>query len=271
MFRRPAARLVVVLILCGISALAARYYYQREAQSLRYLEGRALDPSRDSRPTQHTPSDVFDLTRLPADMQKVLGLILLMPLGALVTCFFHTIVGLKTYGTFTPTLLALSFAFSDWKTGLFILVSTLLVGLLTRSFLDRLRLLLLSRLSVLLTLVVCSVVFGASLLNYLDVKWSARMALLPMVIVTMLIERFYVTSQEDGIREALQQLAGTFVVGACCYAVLCWDSVAGWFLAYPELHLFTTAAMVAIGRYTGYQLLELIRFRDVEDFQHKES
>ena len=89
--------------------------------------------------------------------------------------------------------------------------------------------------------------------------------LLPMVILTMLVERFYVTTQEDGAREALQHLAGTALVGFCCYVVLCWETVAKLLLAYPESHCFSVALMVLIGRYTGYQLWEPWRFRDLVD------
>ena len=32
---------------------------------------------------------------------------------------------------------------------------------------------------------------------------------------------------------------------------------------YPELHLFTVAALILLGRYTGYRLTELWRFRDL--------
>ena len=86
-----------------------------------------------------------------------------------------------------------------------------------------------------------------------------------MVILTMLVERFYVTTQEDGARAALQHLAGTALVGFCCYLVLRWETVAKLLLAYPESHCFTVALMVLIGRYTGYQLLEPWRFRDFVD------
>jgi hypothetical protein len=32
--------------------------------------------------------------------------------------------------------------------------------------------------------------------------------------------------------------------------------------AFPEAHLVTIAALVLMGRYTGYRLSELLRFRD---------
>jgi len=208
------------------------------------------------------PSDILDLTRLPLEMQHVLSLVLLMPLGALVTSIFRNLIGLRTSGTFTPTLLALSFVFGDWRTGLVILVAAVVLGAATRYLIDWLRLLILPRLSIMLTLVVLCIVFGISTLDYCRVAPGVQAVLLPMVILTMLIERFYLTTQEDGAHVAVQHLAGTFVVGVCCYLVFRWEAVAALLLAYPEAHLFTVALLVLIGRYTGYQLFEFWRFRD---------
>ncbi|MCX7424514.1 MAG: hypothetical protein NTW96_02595 [Planctomycetia bacterium] len=211
--------------------------------------------------------DILDLTRLPLEMHEVLSLILLMPLGAVVTCIFRTIIGVKTSGTFTPTLLALSFVFADWRTGLLVFVAVIALGFTTRKVLDWLKLLMLPRLSIVLTLVVCCIVFAVSALDYLRLTPGSHAVLLPMVILTMIVERFYVTSQEDGLRVAIQLLAGTVLVGFFCYLVLRWESVARLLLAYPEGHFFTVAVLILIGRYTGYQLLEPWRFRDVADME----
>lgn len=215
---------------------------------------------------QHLP-DILDLTRLPLELQRVLALILLIPLGALVTCVFRNLIGLKTSGTFTPTLLALSFVFADWRSGLLVLAAAVVLGVAGRFLIDRLKLLMLPRLSVMLTLVVVCIVFGVSTLEYCRVALRSHAVLLPMVILTMLVERFYVTTQEDGAQTALQHLAGTGVVGFCCYLVLCWETVAKLLLAYPECHFFTVALLILIGRYTGYQLLEPLRFRDFAGVQ----
>jgi hypothetical protein len=87
--------------------------------------------------------------------------------------------------------------------------------------------------------------------------------LLPMVILTMTVERFFLASEEDGVRFALQLLAGTLVVAFCCYMVLKWKTVGHLLLVYPELHLFTIAVLIVLGRYSGYRLTELWRFRDL--------
>jgi len=206
---------------------------------------------------------VLDLARLPLEMREVLSLLLLLPLGALVTSIFRTIIGIRTFGTFTPTLIALSFVFADWRTGLGVFAVVLSLGLASRSALDRLRLLMVPRLSIILTLVVLCLVLAVSLLDYLKWTPSAQAVLLPMVILTMTVERFYLTTEEDGLGFAVQLLAGTLVVGFCCYGVLCWRAVGNVLMGYPEVHLFTIAALVLIGRYTGYRLTELWRFSDL--------
>lgn len=211
------------------------------------------------------PVDILDLTRLPVETHEVFALLLLMPLGALVTAVFRTIVGVNTFGTFTPTLLALSFVYADWRTGLLVFVTVLVMGLGSRTLLDRLKLLLVPRLSVILTLVALTMVFEVSLLDYLSLTPSAQAVLLPMVILTMTIERFYLTAEEDSPRYAAQLMGTTMLVAACCYMVLRWDAVGRLLLVYPELHLVTIAALILLGRYSGYRLSELWRFRDLAE------
>ncbi len=247
-----------------VRVMATRWMRDAEIEySLVRLPRASLGPTA----AEQRLSDILDLTRLPLALQRTLSLILLMPLGAMVTCIFRNIVGLKTSGTFTPTLLALSFVFADWRTGLVIAATTIVLGLVTRYLLDALKLLMLPRLSIMLTLVVLCIVYGISTLAYLQATPGTQAILLPMVILTMLVERFYLTTQEDGVATAVQHLAGTAIVGFCCYLVLCWDAVAELLLLYPEAHFFTVALLVLIGRYTGYQLFEPFRFRHFVDVQ----
>lgn len=209
------------------------------------------------------PAQVFDLTRLPVEMHEVLSLLLLLPLGALITAFFRNLVGIPTFGTFAPALFAISFIYADWGSGLLILVGVLAAGLAARKLVGQLRLLMVPRLSIILTTIILCVVFGVSALDYLTLTPSAKAVLLPLVIVTILIERFYVTAEEDGMPFAMQLSAGTLVVSAVCYMVLGWDKVGKAILVYPEFHLITIALFIAIGRYAGYRLIELWRFRDM--------
>jgi transglutaminase-like putative cysteine protease len=207
--------------------------------------------------------EVLDLTRLPLEAHQVMSLILLIPLGALVTALFRTIIGLTTFGTFTPTLLALSFVYADWRTGLFIFAVVLVLGLASRSFLERLKLLVVPRLSVILTVVVLCLAFCISLLDYSHLTPTPQAVLLPLVILTMTIERFFINMEEDGVPTALRRFLLTLLVACCCYLVLRWNTVGYFLLAYPEIHFVTIAALILMGRYTGYRVTELWRFRDL--------
>lgn len=209
------------------------------------------------------PSQIFDITRLPVEMHEVLSLLLLLPFGALITAFFRNIVGIPTFGTFAPALFAVSFIYADWGSGLGILAVVVAAGLAGRALVGRLRLLMVPRLSIILTTIILCVVFSVSALDYLALTPSANAVLLPLVIVTVLIERFYVTTEEDGAGFAIQLAAGTLCVSAVCYLVLGWDQVGKMILVYPEVHLITIALFIAIGRYAGYRLIELWRFRDL--------
>ena len=206
---------------------------------------------------------IVDLTRLPPGMQAIVTLILLLPLAALITAIFRNIIGLRTFGTFTPSLIALSFSHADWRTGAVVFFVVFAIGVVGRLLLNKLKLLMVTRLSVILTMVVLCMILAVSILDYLGLTPSANAVLLPMVILTMMIERFNITAEEDGHPEAFKMLANTLVVAICCLFVLRIKVVGRLMLIFPEVQLLNAAALLLIGRYSGYRLTELWRFRDI--------
>lgn len=206
---------------------------------------------------------IVDLTRLPLGMQEVLALLLLLPLGALITAIFRNMIGLRTFGTFTPCLIALGFVRADWRTGAVVFFVVLSVGIFTRLLLSKLQLLLVARLGIIVTLVVMCMISAVSILDYFGLTPSASAVLLPVVILTMMIERFNIAAEEDGHLQALRVLAGTLVVAICCFFVLRLEGLGRVVLTFPEMQFFIAAALLVIGRYSGYRLTELWRFRDI--------
>jgi hypothetical protein len=211
--------------------------------------------------------NIFDLTRLPISMKKTLTLLLLLPTGALITAFFRNLIGIRTFGTFTPTLLALSLVNSDWRIGVVIFFLILGVGLLCRVLLNWLKLLAVPRLGVILTVVVICLIVAVSACEYFGFAPTARSILLPVVIMTMMIERFFITLEEDGGKDALKVLCGTIVAAICCFILLHSAPIGQVVLTFPEIQLFIAAVFVLIGRYSGYRLSELWRFRDIVKLQ----
>ncbi len=153
-------------------------------------------------------------------MHTVMKILLLLPFAALITAFMRNVVGLGTFGTFSPALLAMSFIYADWKTGLAILIVVVTVGLVGRLWLERLRLLMVPRLEhhphardPVRRVRRFDVVLLAA-------TPSAEVVLLPMVILTMLIERFHVTVEEDGLVYAFSWPWGRWSSRRLCYLVL---------------------------------------------------
>ncbi|MCC7085893.1 MAG: hypothetical protein IT427_12900 [Pirellulales bacterium] len=233
--------------------------------TMRYSIKRLPPDTRLAQAEVHHPLQILSLTRLPLKMHNVMKILLLLPFAALITTIIRNVVGVGTFGTFSPALLAMSFIYADWKTGLAILLMVIMVGLIGRASLERLRLLTVPRLSIILTGVVLCVVFGVSTLHYMVPAISAEVVLLPMIILTNLIERFHVSADEDGIAYTVKLAVGTLFVALLCYLVLMADRVGNFVLTYPEAHFFTIAVFIMLGRYAGYRLTELWRFRDLVD------
>jgi hypothetical protein len=207
--------------------------------------------------------DRWSLFQLPPEFQRTFRILLLVPIGTLIIGFLRNMIGFPTFGVFMPVLMSLAFRSTGLAYGLGIFAGILLVGYAVRRGLDRLRLLLVPRMSVILTLVIACFTLLALAGNVLGLREFMAVGLLPFVILTMVIERFFVLVEEAGIREGLRTAAGSAAVSIIAYGIISWDPLQLTFFVYPELLAAVAAIQILLGRYTGYRLSELFRFRAV--------
>lgn len=208
-------------------------------------------------------TDILDLTRLPRQTQEVLAVLLILPLGAVLTSLVRNVVGFQTFGTLMPNLLALSFLETDCATAAGVFAVVMLVGLGGRAVVGRLRLLIGPRLGLVLTATVLCLVVAISLADHLGLAMRTTSILLPMVVLTILVERFYISIEENGLGQSLKSLATTLAVSLACLALLQWAAMGRLAVRFPEGELFVAIGLILIGRYDGYRLTELRRFRDL--------
>jgi hypothetical protein len=208
--------------------------------------------------------DRWSLFRLPEEFQKTFRILILVPIGALIICILRDMVGFPTFGIFLPVLMALAFRNTGLAYGLGIFWGVVLIGYVVRRWIDKLRLLLVPRLSVILTLVIVCITVFALLGNKFGLREFMAVGLLPFVILTMTIERFFVIIEEIGAREGLWTAAGSAGVATITYEILQLAPLQLTFFVYPELMFAVAAAQVLIGRYAGYRLSEFIRFRKLK-------
>lgn len=202
----------------------------------------------------------WSLFTLPVETQQVFRLILMIPLGALIVSIFRNIIGINTFGTFMPVLIALAFRSTKLGWGLLLFSIVIVLGLVSRWYMDRLKLLLVPRLSVIATLLVIILVVGSVVGQHAGAYHIMAVALFPMVIMTMTIERLSLLLMERGWREALKVSLGTLGVAVCSYFAISVPPVQDFFFAFPEVLFALIAAQIFIGRYTGYRLTEYFRF-----------
>ena len=206
--------------------------------------------------------DQWSLFNLPTEFQQTFRIFLLVPIGALIICILRNIVGFPTFGIFMPVLMALAFRGTGLTYGLGLFAGIVLIGYGVRRSIDRLRILLVPRLSVILTLVIITFTLLALVGSKVGIRSLMAVGLLPMVILTMTVERFFVVIEESGLGAALRTAAGSAAVATITYLILEWEPLQLTFFIYPELLFAVGAAQMLIGRYTGYRLSELIRFRE---------
>ncbi|KAA2284039.1 UUP1 family membrane protein [Arenimonas fontis] len=203
----------------------------------------------------------YSLLSLPLQAQQTYQVLLMVPVGAFIMLILRNLVGVKTYGTFMPVLVALAFRETALVAGIVLFVLVVGTGLLVRFYLERLRLLLVPRLTAILIVVVLLMAAVSVLSNRLAIEVGLSVALFPMVIMAMTIERMSVAWDERGGATAIREGIGTLVVAAVAYVVMSWQPLEHFVFVYPEVLLVLFALSLVLGRYSGYRLSELVRFR----------
>ncbi|MFK8020062.1 MAG: inactive transglutaminase family protein [Pseudomonadales bacterium] len=203
----------------------------------------------------------FSLSSLPVQTQIVYQTLLTVPLGVLVILFLRSFVGLITFGTFTPVLIALAFRETQLVWGIFLFTLITSIGLLVRFYLEQLRLLLVPRMAVILTVVVICMGLISIFGHKLGMDRGLSIALFPMVILTMAIERMSIIWEERGAAESIKTGIGSLIAASITYAIINIESLEHILFAFPGVTLILLALMLMIGRYSGYRLTELARFK----------
>ncbi len=204
----------------------------------------------------------FSLMRLPVQTQNIYRILLMIPVGALLVVLLRNVIGIKTFGTFMPILIALAFRETELLWGIILFTTLIALGLLFRFYLEYLKLLLVPRLASVLIIVVMLMLIISVVSYKLGFDRGLSLALFPMVIITMSIERMSLVWEEFGSVEAIKQGVGSLMVAVLGYLAMSSRYLGHLVFNFPEVLLIILAGSLLLGRYTGYRLTELWRFRN---------
>jgi len=205
----------------------------------------------------------LSLLELPVQTQSVYEVLLLVPFGILVIVLLRNFIGLSSFGTFAPVLIALAFRETELVKGILLFMMIVSLGLVFRFYMERLRLLLVPRLAAVVTIVVL-LMTGISLLSdRFGMETGLSVSLFPMVIISMVIERMSIVWEERGAATSIREGLGSLLMASLAYAMMSIDVLGYWVTVFPEINLIVLGLIVALGRYTGFRLTELKRFRQL--------
>ncbi|MDG9782403.1 inactive transglutaminase family protein [Metapseudomonas otitidis] len=203
----------------------------------------------------------YSLYGLPLQTQQTYQIMIMIPIGVLVILILRNLGGLQTLGTFTPVLIALAFRETQLGFGIALFTIITALGLSLRSYLEHLKLQMLPRLSVVLTFVVILIAVISLLSHKLGLERGLSVALFPMVILTMTIERLSITWEERGGGHAFKVAVGTLFAATLAHLLMTVPELTYFIFTFPAVLLILVGFMLAMGRYRGYRLTELFRFK----------
>ncbi len=201
---------------------------------------------------------LFDRLKLPFALLKT---ILMLPFGALLTVLFRNVVGMPTFGTFLPALIAAAAGQTGAAWGVVAVLVVVAVVAAVRWGMSRLELLHSPTLAILLSAVVFTLLATSMLAEKAGLEHLTRVTMFPIAVLAICSERFYLSLTEHGGRTAGKELAGTLVVMLACYVVMNSLALQVLVIGFPEVIFLAIAANVYLGRWVGMRLSEYRRFR----------
>jgi hypothetical protein len=193
---------------------------------------------------------------------QIVILLLLLPVIAMIIAFLKQVIGITTFGLYTPSVVALSFLALGWQIGLFFILFILITGYLTRELLKRWRLLYIPRVAIVLTVVSITLLILLGIGASLDITFG-RDTIFILLIMSTLAESFLTLKAEEGFIGATIGIGETILAALICVLIVSRPFLQSFLLAYPEVILLTIVVDAALGKWTGLRLVEYFRFKEV--------
>ncbi|MFH1564458.1 MAG: 7TM domain-containing protein [bacterium] len=188
-------------------------------------------------------------------------LILAIPFITFIIAFARQVVGISTFGVYTPTVLALTFLILGIYFGLGALLIVVFVSYMLRLVLQRIELLYTPRLSLALSTISLSLLAIIWFLIKFGSPISIPLAIFPLIVMSTMSEKFTAAQSEEGLRGALFGAFQTILVAVAAYYLVIWTAFSNLLMYLPELIFVPLAGNILLGKFTGLRLTEYFRFR----------
>lgn len=166
-----------------------------------------------------------------------------------------------------PVLIAVAFIQTSLITGLVGFLLVVLTGLMLRSYLSHLNLLLVARISAVIISVIAIIAVFSVLSYKVGLTEGLKVTFFPMIILSWTVERMSILWEEEGAKEVLIQGGGSLLTALIAYLAMTSDVLRHLTFNFLGMQFIILAAILLLGNYTGYRLLELYRFKPMLSHQ----
>lgn len=214
----------------------------------------------------YTLSQVIDYLVFHGFPVKTVSLLLALTLAILIVVFCKQVVGLSSFGVYYPILFALSLHTVGLKTSIGLLLVAFLASFLVKVILKNVTVLVSAKLSLYLIAYIILLFIGLALYQLLWLPqnnflvFSNPMVLIVVIVVLMVGKKIWNKTFPLKSLAWRKTFLRFLLLSAILYGVISSENIQHYLLLHPWIVIAIGIATLLIGKYTGLQLVEYIRF-----------
>ena len=204
--------------------------------------------------------------------ETTISLVLMLPIVATFIAFARQVIGIRGFGIYITLIVAFAFVATQLKYGLVVFFVVILAGTFFRLLIKKMRILYLPRMAIILTGVTFAVFLMFFFGSYLKIKGLQVISIFPILIMTLIVERFVAAQIERDVKTAVLMTLETLILAIISYFIINWIFLQQLLLNFS----FISIALVfllnyILGRWTGLRISEYFRFRELLEYLEMSS
>lgn len=195
--------------------------------------------------------------------------LLMFPIIATLIVVARQVIGIKSFGIYTPLIITFAFIEINIRYGAAIFILSLAVATLLRYLLRKFRMLYLPKMALILSITTLTM-FGVLFMAVMTKDTVATdLSVYQILIIVTLVEKFINVQIEKGYNTALFLALETLVLATIGYFIVTTQQIQDFVVQNPIIIPFFFLLIILLGRYEGLRITEYIRFRKLFETQDK--
>ena len=186
--------------------------------------------------------------------------LLMLPLAAFVSVILKNIIGLETFGTFLPILVASVLHNIGVFSGISVFFGIILAVFFLNNVISRLDLLYHPKMAILLSFVIFCLIAVFSLGLHFKIYNLVYVVFFPVAIVAITIHRVILLADEGSFKHLMVISLNTIAVILISFYFIHSAFLQLIMLSFPELIIALIGLNIMVGRWAGFRLTEYFRF-----------